>query len=97
MIEDGTAIDRDVNGQMRRAQVPRKRDEGREEHDGNDQRNHAGHEHREDDQEAAAEMNEVEGDGFESDGLAVRRVIGEADNQGDDESEERDEFWWTME
>jgi hypothetical protein len=93
MTENGTAVDSDVNGQVRRVQIPREPDEGREEHDGNDQRNYAGQEHREDDQEAAAEMNEVESDGFENDGLEVRQVIGEADNPGDDEAKEQDEYW----
>jgi hypothetical protein len=49
------------------------------------------------DQEAAAEINEIESDGFKSDSLEVRRVIGEVDNSGDDEAEEPDEFCWSME
>jgi hypothetical protein len=97
MTENGTAIDSDVNGQVTRVQIPREPDEGREEHNGNDQRNHAGQKHREYNQEAAAEMNEIESDGFESDSLDVRRVIGEVDNPGDDDSEERDEYWFGME
>jgi hypothetical protein len=82
---------------VRRVQIPREPDEGRREHNENDQRNHAGQEHREYDQEAVTEMNEIESDGFESDSLEIRRVIGEVDNPGDNEAEEPDEFWWTME
>jgi hypothetical protein len=37
-------------------------------------------------------MNEIESDDFESDNLDVRRVIGEVDNPGDDETEESGEF-----
>jgi hypothetical protein len=92
MIEDGTAVDSDVNGQMRRVQISREPDEGREEHNENDQRNHTSQEHREYDQEAAAEMNEIESDDFESDSLAVRRV-GEVDNPGDDEAGGDHEDW----
>jgi hypothetical protein len=97
MIENETAVDNDVNGQVRRVQIPREPDEGREEHNGNDQRNHAGQEHREYDQEVAAEMNEIESDCFESDSLEVQRVIGEIDNLRDDEAEEPDEFWLDIE
>jgi hypothetical protein len=97
MTENETAVDSEVNGQVKRVQIPREPDEGRKEHNRNDQRNHAGQEHREYDQEAAAEMNEIESDSFESDGLEVRRGIGEVDNPGDDEAEERDEYWFSME
>jgi hypothetical protein len=96
MTENETAVDSDVNGEVRRVQIPREPDEGREAHSGDDQRNHAGQEHREYDQEAAAEMNEIESDGFESDSLEVQRV-GEVDNPGDDEAEEPDESWFGME
>jgi hypothetical protein len=71
MIENEIVIDSDVNGQVRRVQIPREPDEGREEHNRDDKRNHASQEHREYDQEAAAEMNEIESDGFESDSLEV--------------------------
>jgi hypothetical protein len=92
MTENETAVDSDVSEQVRRVQIPREPDEGREEHNRNDQRNHVGQEHREYDQEAATEMNEIESDGFESDGLEVRQVIGEVDNPGDDQAEERDKY-----
>jgi hypothetical protein len=65
--------------------ISREPDEGREEHNGDDQRNQAGQEHRRYDQEAATETNEIESDGFEGDSLRVRRV-GEVDNPGDDEA-----------
>jgi hypothetical protein len=93
MTENETAIDSDVNGQVRRVQILREPDEGREEHNGDGQRNHAGQEHRRYDPGAVAEMNGIESDGFESDNLEVRR-IGEVDNPGDDEAEGEDEDWW---
>jgi hypothetical protein len=37
-------------------------------------------------------MKEIENDGFESDGVEGRRIIGEADNPGDDEDGGQDEF-----
>jgi hypothetical protein len=94
MTENGTAVDSDVNGQVRRVQIPREPDEGREEHNGDDQRNHAGQEHQRYVHEAAAETNEFESDGFESDSLPVRRV-GEVDTPGDDEAGwDEDDDWF---